>query len=157
MAGPPLDKNRYLQALAGLMDYDLAVTVTIDGQTAPHEGYGAAAAWVRRRVMDALKRASRQLCGTRWYQEGKARPRAVGFVEHPQSNGHAHLAVKLPAGVAPNDFEEALAVAWERVAPGGTVDVQVYRSSGWLWYASKEWRCRRGAPDELDDALIVFA
>jgi hypothetical protein len=79
-------------------------------------------ATVRDRIYDLWGKIDRLLFGRRFHRS-KIRSSYRGFIEHPDSNIHAHLAWNVPDEFAPI-FPEAVPEKWGFLVPGGTVDIQ---------------------------------
>lgn len=77
----------------------------------------------------------------------------VGFIEHPETNTHAHFAWRVPIKHHLR-FETVLRERWDHLHPYGNADVQVlYDAAGWASYMSKDqWRT-----SHADDAALLLA
>lgn len=77
----------------------------------------------------------------------------VGFIEHPETNTHAHLAWRVPVEHHAR-FEGFLKGWWDRLHPYGEAHVQViHDAAGWASYISKDqWRTPRA-----EDASLLLA
>ena len=98
-------------------------------------------------------RADRALMGKRFNSLPVVqRSGYVGFIEHPETNTHAHFAWRVPVEHHAR-FEAVLKEWWDRLHPYGDADVQVlYDAAGWASYMSKDqWR----APRAEDAALLL--
>lgn len=75
----------------------------------------------------------------------------IGFVEHPETNAHAHMLWRVPAARR-DEFEQVLDMIWARIHPPGSSDVKPNPDAGWAKYACKDqW----GATLDGDPALFV--
>lgn len=85
-----------------------------------------------------------------------------GFVEHADSNVHAHLAWAVPEGGGRRTFAECIGAAWPTIASGGDCEVaEVFDPEGWGEYVVKAQltRCagQRGGiivPDDDADSFL---
>ena len=90
--------------------------------------------WSIDKAVDALKhwhaRLDRKLLGPDWGKELKKelRTQFIAFVEHPDSNIHWHLILKLNSPKANMFLEEADAI-WEKLVPSGTIDIKPIRTA----------------------------
>lgn len=76
----------------------------------------------------------------------------MGFIEHPETNTHAHLAWRVPVEHHAR-FENVLKERWGHLHPYGEATVKIiYDEAGWASYISKDqWR----APRAEDAALLL--
>ena len=89
----------------------------------------------------------RRALGARWHRKPTyERLRAVGFVEHLESNTHMHLAVEAPCFRLQSVLVNGKGI-WRRVRPGGTYDCAPAKGR-WSAYITKDaWGLN--APDRL--------
>lgn len=78
-------------------------------------------ATVRERIYDVWGKIDRLLFGRRFHKS-KIRSSYRGFIEHPDSNIHAHLAWNVPTELS-STFCEALPEKWELLVPGGRAEI----------------------------------
>lgn len=133
------DKNEYTRNMKNLvsqLDGNYFVTLTFNpSKTLPSStSRGNYNNWSVDKAVDALKhwhaRLDRKLLGPDWRKSTKNEMRSefIAFVEHPNSNIHWHLILKLHS---PNEnvfLTEAEAI-WEKLVPSGTVDIKPIRTS----------------------------
>ena len=66
----------------------------------------------------------------------------IGFVEHFDSNIHAHLSIKHPQKSMTDEFiydeEQAIKILWKTVQMSGTVYLDKIFSDGWFYYQTKD-------------------
>ncbi len=66
----------------------------------------------------------------------------IGFVEHFESNIHAHLSIKHPQKSITDEFiydeELAIKTLWKTVQMSGTVFLDKIFSDGWFYYQIKD-------------------
>jgi hypothetical protein len=77
----------------------------------------------------------------------------VGFIEHPETNTHAHFAWRVPVEHHAC-FEDVLKGWWDRLHPYGEAHVRaIHDAAGWASYISKDqWRT-----SHADDAALLLA
>lgn len=82
-------------------------------------------------------RIERRGLGARWHRKpAHERLRAVGFVEHLESNTHMHLAVEAPGFRLQSILVNGEGI-WRRVRPGGTYDCAPVKGR-WSAYITKD-------------------
>lgn len=108
---------------------------------------------VRIEITRAHCRTDRALTNKRFNKLPVARRTGyVGFIEHPETNTHAHLAWRVPVEHHAQ-FADVLKGWWDHLHPYGEAHVEViHNAAGWASYISKcQWR----APHAGDAALLL--
>ena len=105
---------------------------------------------VRDRIYDVWGRIDRLLFGRRFHKS-KVRSSYRGFIEHPESNIHVHLAWNVPNELA-STFCGALPRKWELLVPSGSVDIQpISDPAAWGRYCVK---AQSFSTEPRDDAFV---
>ena len=105
---------------------------------------------VRQKIYEVWGRVDRLLFGRRFHNS-KVRTSYRGFIEHPDSNIHAHLAWNVPDDLS-SQFCELLPQKWEFLIPGGEVEiVPISDPATWGSYCVK---AQSFSTEPRDDAFV---
>lgn len=72
-------------------------------------------------------RLDRKMLGNKWHKKPFERTRFVAFVEHPESNIHWHLMLKLNC-TRHDTFNAKAEAIWKKLVESGTVDIKPAQS-----------------------------
>lgn len=86
----------------------------------------------------------RKTYGRGWYRDSLTpRPRALGFLEHSESNFHYHVLANLEPSVIQTAFDEGPFI-WDKLCGGGQIDArEIYQIGGAVSYVTKDLRTEK--------------